>query len=144
MLRKSKLEFIREQGYTAEDDRLYGALMLQPRIVAAASAAGIVTQQPWVFAALGIALAGSMMTPSPAARRFSAGFGGGVALVTAAVLAAGMTQAAWVLEAAIVMSLVSVLVRRFCVPAYVYRLLTARNSRARVPMRELRVSARKP
>jgi hypothetical protein len=119
-MRKSKIEFIREQGYDADDERLYGALMLQPRVVAA-----IVTQQPWVFLALGIALWGSVMTPAPAPRRFSAGLGGGGALVTGAVLASGPTLVAWILEAMIVASLVSVLVRRVCLPAALYHRLTS-------------------
>jgi len=126
MLRKSKIEFIHEQGYDASDERLYGALMLQPRVVAAVSAVGVITQQPMLFLALGVALWGSVMTPSPAPRRFSAGLGGVMALVTAAALASGLTLVAWILEAMIVVSLVSVLVRRFCLPAYAYRLLCAR------------------
>ena len=124
MVRKSKLEFIREQGYDSVDERLYGALMLQPRVVAAISAAGLVTQHPLVFVALGIALWGSVLTPAPPARRFSAGLGGTMALATGAALASGLTWVTWILEAAIVVSLVSVLVRRFCLPAYLYRLLT--------------------
>jgi hypothetical protein len=125
MMRKSKLEFIREQGYAASDERLYTELMLQPRVVAVVAAAGLITQQPWLFAGLGIALVGSVMTPSPAPRRFSAALGGGVALATGAALGAQVTLAAWILEVFIVVSLASVLVRRFCVPAYVYRLLTS-------------------
>ena len=136
MVRKSKLEFIHEQGYAATDERLYGALMLQPRVVAVVSAVGLVTQQPWVFLALGIALWGSVMTPSPAPRRFSAGLGGVMALVTAAALASELTLVAWILEVMIVVSLVSVLVRRFCLPAYVYRLMTARSdAAAHAPLR---------
>jgi hypothetical protein len=124
MTRKSKLEFIREQGY-ASDERLYSELMLQPRVVAVVAAAGLITQQPWLFVGLGIALFGSVMTPSPAPRRFSAALGGGIALATGAALGAQLTVAAWILEVFIVVSLASVLVRRFCVPAYVYRLLTS-------------------
>ena len=127
-MRKSKLEFIREQGYTANDDRMYNALMLQPRVVAAAAVAGVITQQPWVFAALGIALWGSVMTPAPPARRFSAGLGGSGALVTAAVLAWGPPVVAWILQAMIAVSLVSVLVRRACLPARLYWLLASAHT----------------
>jgi hypothetical protein len=130
-MRKSKLEFIREQGYAATDDRMYNALMLQPRVVAAAAAAGTITQQPWVFAALGIALWGSMMTPAPRARRFSAGLGGSGALVTAAVLAWGPPVAAWILQALIAVSLVSVLVRRACLPARLYWMLMSAHTHER-------------
>ena len=44
MVRKSKIEFIREQGYAASDEGLYGDLMLQPRVVAVAATAGLITQ----------------------------------------------------------------------------------------------------
>jgi hypothetical protein len=129
-MKRSKIQFIREQGYDADDERLYGALMLQPRVVAAVVVAGVMTQQPWVFLALGIALWGSVMTPAPATRRFSAGLGGGGALATGAVLASGPALVAWVLEAMIVASLLSVLVRRVCLPAALYhRLTSARASR---------------
>jgi hypothetical protein len=38
----------------------------------------------------------------------------------------------WILEAFIVVSLVSVLVRRFCVPAYLYRRLASALGNSRV------------
>jgi hypothetical protein len=129
-MRKSKLEFILEQGYAASDEKMYGELMLQPRVVAAVVIAGVITQRPWLFLALGVALWGSVMTPAPAPRRFAAGLGGSGALVTGAVMASGLTIVAWVLEAMIVASLVSVLVRRVCLPAALYhRLASARAGR---------------
>lgn len=127
-MRKSKLAFIREQGYEATDDRMYAALMLQPRVVAAVVVAGVITQQPWVYVALGIALWGSVMTPAPAARRFAAGLGGSGALVTGAALAWWPPAVSWVLQALIVVSLVSVLFRRVCLPARVYWLLASAHA----------------
>lgn len=53
-MRQSQLQFIRQQGFSNPDsDRhLYGALMLQPRIIAGLVLAGILAQSPWLFLAL--------------------------------------------------------------------------------------------
>ena len=65
-MRNSKLQFIRSLGYleSPQDDRLYSALMLQPRIVGGVTVIGVALQSPWVFLALSAALAWSAIVPT--------------------------------------------------------------------------------
>jgi hypothetical protein len=57
-MRNSRLEFVREQGYSTHeaDDRLYSALMLQPRIIGALVVLGMLLQSTWLFVALSAVL----------------------------------------------------------------------------------------
>jgi len=145
-------QFVRDQGFRDGDVRLYDALMFQPRVVGIVVAAGVVTQEPWIFAALGAILAWSTLVPArnpfntiynaliarrvglvrltatPPPRRFSMGMGGVVAVAAAAAGASGLTYVTWALETILVWALVVVLFTRFCPGAYVYRRLNARAS----------------
>ena len=55
---RSKLDFIREQGFTTEgcQEGLYTALMFQPRVIAGLVITGVVFQSPWLFLALSTVL----------------------------------------------------------------------------------------
>jgi len=145
----TKQQFVRDQGFPDGDVRLYQALIFQPRAVAAIVAAGVLTQQPWIFLALGVVLWWSTLAPAfnpfdviynivfarsvalarhnsaPPPRRFSMGMGGTVALLTGAAGALGLTYAAWALEVLLVWALVIVVFTRFCPGAYMYRRLNA-------------------
>ena len=65
-MRNSKLQFIRSLGYLDPhpDDRLYSALMLQPRIVGSLTVIGLLLQTPWLFLALSAALWWSALVPT--------------------------------------------------------------------------------
>ena len=66
---------------------------------------------------------------APAPRRFSQGFAAAMSLAIGLALLTGATSMAWVLEGAALVSIASVLVRRFCVPAHLYHVLRRTLSR---------------
>jgi Domain of unknown function (DUF4395) len=145
----SQVDFIRQQGFTAEGcrDGLYSALMFQPRVIVGAIISGVILQSPWVFLALSTVLWWSALVPShnpfdaffnhvmadpmrlaampvaPPPRRFSQAMAGLVAMSIAVTLLAGVSHAAWLFEGLFVAASMSVAVRRVCVPANVYHLL---------------------
>ena len=145
----SKVDFIRQQGFTTEgcQNGLYSALMFQPRVIAGVVIAIVVFQSPWVALALSAVLWWSAVVPShnpfdaffnrvmadptrlgampvaPPPRRFSQAMAGTFAMSIAMALFAGASPAAWLLESVFVAASMSVVVRRFCLPAYVYHLL---------------------
>jgi Domain of unknown function (DUF4395) len=145
----TKQQFVRDQGFPDGDVRLYQALMFQPRAVGAIVAAAVLTQQPWIFLALGVILWWSTLAPAfnpfdviynvvfarrialarlssaPAPRRYSMGMGATVALLAGAAGVFGLTYATWALEVILVWALVIVVFTRFCLGAYMYRRLTA-------------------
>ena len=149
----SNADFIREQGFTTEGCQigLYSALMFQPRVVAGVVISGVFLQSPWLFLALSTVLWWSALVPShnpfdaffnhvmadpmrlaamppaPPPRRFSQAVAGTMALSIAMMLFAGASQAAWLFEGVFVAASMSVVVRRFCLPAYVYHLLRLRT-----------------
>ena len=148
---RSKIEFIREQGFTTEGcpDGLYEALMLQPRVIAGVVITGVLFQSPWLFLALSTVLYWGALLPgrnlfdafynhvmadrkrlaampaAPPPRRFAQAVAGTFAGSIAMALFAGVSPAAWLLESVFVAGSMSVVVRRFCLPAYVYHLLWA-------------------
>ena len=153
-MRNSKIQFIRSLGYLdpEPDDRLYSALMLQPRMVGVVTLIGVLLQASWVFLALSAALGWSALIPSrslfdaiynqviarprgllplaaaPAPRRFA---GGLAALVTLAVGVALLSDAwilAWVLEALIAVAVAGVVFGRSCAGAELYLALCRRWS----------------
>ena len=65
-MRNSKDQFIRSLGYLDPhaDDRLYSALMLQPRMVGAVTVTAVLLQSPWLFLALSGALGWSALVPT--------------------------------------------------------------------------------
>jgi len=146
---RSKLDFIREQGFTTEgcQDGLYTALMFQPRVIAGTVITGVVLQSPWLFLLLTAVLYWGALFPgrnlfdalfnrlmadpkrlaampaAPAPRRFAQAVAGSLALSIAMTLFAGASPAAWLLESVFVAGSMSVVTRRFCLPAYVFHLL---------------------
>ncbi|MGE5245574.1 MAG: DUF4395 family protein [Betaproteobacteria bacterium] len=114
---------------------------------------GTVFQRPEVFLALAAVMVWAALVPSqnlfdaiynytvayrrglpplrtaPAPRRFSQGFAAAMALAIGLALLTGATSMAWILESAALVSIASVLVRRFCVPAHLYHVLRRTSSR---------------
>ena len=150
---RSKLDFIREQGFTTEgcQDGLYSALMFQPRVIAGLVISSVVLQSPWLFLALATVLWWSALVPShnpfdaffnnvmadpmrlaampaaPPPRRFAQAMAATFAMGIAMTLFVGASHAAWLMEGVFVAASMSVVVRRFCLPAYVYHLLWSRT-----------------
>jgi hypothetical protein len=148
-MRPSKVDFIRQQGFTTDgcQDGLYSALMFQPRVIAGAVILGVVLQSPWLFLALSAALWWGALVPrhnpfdaffnrviadptrlaaipvAPPPRRFSQAAAGMVALTIAVTLLTGESHAAWLIEGVFVAGSMSVVVRRLCLPAHLYHLL---------------------
>ena len=161
MRKPSKIDFIRQQGFTTEgcQDGLFEALMFQPAVIAGAVIASALLQSPWLFLALSTVLWWSALVPShnpfdaffnhvmadpkrlaampaaPPARRFSQAVAGTVALSIAMMLFTGALLAAWLLEGVFVLASTSVVVRRFCLPAFVFHLLWPRAPAAPCPSR---------
>jgi hypothetical protein len=152
-MRPSKVDFIRQQGFTTEgcQDGLYSALMFQPRVIAAVAISGVVLQSLWVFLALSTVLWWSTLVPShnpfdaffnnvmadpmrlaampaaPPPRRFAQAMAATFAMGIAMTLFVGASHVAWFIEGVFVAASMSVVVRRFCLPAYVYHLLWSRT-----------------
>jgi Domain of unknown function (DUF4395) len=163
MRKPSKVDFIRQQGFTTEgcQEGLYAALMFQPAVIAVVVIAGAVLQSAWLFLALSTVLWWSALVPShnpfdaffnrvmadpkrlavmpaaPPPRRFSQAVAGTVAMSIATMLLAGALHAAWLMEAVFVVASSSVVVRRFCLPAYVFHLLWSRAPATPCPSRSL-------
>ena len=164
-MRPSNVDFIRQQGFTTEgcQDGLYSALMLQPRVIAAVVIAGVVLQSPWMFLTLATVLWWSALVPNhnpfdaffnhvmadpmrlaampaaPPPRRFSQAAAATIAMSIAMSLFTGASHAAWLFEGVFVAGSMSVVVRRFCLPAYVYHLLWSRTPATPCPSRPGRV-----
>ena len=145
----STTDFIRQQGFSTEgcQEGLFAALMFQPRVIAAGVIVSAVLQSPWLFLALSIVLWWGALVPrrnpfdafinrvmtdrsrfaampsAPSPRRFSQAMAGSFALFIAIALLAGAVRVAWLLEAVFVVASMSVVTRRFCLPAYIYALL---------------------
>ena len=160
-MRPSKVDFIRQQGFTTEgcQEGLFAALMFQPAVIAVVVIAGAVLQSAWLFLALSAVLWWSALVPSrnpfdaffnrvmadpkrlavmpaaPPPRRFSQAVAGTMALSIATMLLAGALHAAWLVEAVFVVASSSVVVRRFCLPAYAYHLLWSRTPAIPCPSR---------
>jgi len=146
---RSKIDFIKEQGFSTEgcQDGLYEALMFQPRVIAGLVITGVVFQSPWLFLGLSTVLFWGALFPrhnlfdaffnrvmadpmglaampsAPPPRRFAQTIAGSMAMSIAMTLFAGASPAAWLLQSVFVAGSMSVVVRRFCLPAYVYHLL---------------------
>jgi len=152
-MRPSQVDFIREQGFTAEgcQDGLYSALMFQPRVIAVVVISGIVFQSPGLFLALATVLWWGALVPrhnpfdaffnhvmadptrlaampaAPPPRRFSQAVAGTFAMSIAMTLFAGASHLAWLIEGVFLAGSMSVAVRRLCLPAHVYHLLWPRS-----------------
>jgi Domain of unknown function (DUF4395) len=162
-MRPSKVDFIRQQGFTTAgcQDGLYSALMFQPRVIAGVAIAGVVLQSPWIFLALSAVSWWSALVPShnlfdaffnhvmadpmrlaampaaPPPRRFAQAMAATFAMCIAITLFRRASHAAWLLESAFVAASMSVVVRRFCMPAHVYHLLWRRTPATPCPSRNL-------
>ena len=148
-MRDSRVRFIRMQGFTTPqvDEELYSALMLQPRIVGATVALGLVVQSPWLFLALSAALLWSALVPlrnpfdaiynravagprglaplgtAPAPRRFAMGMAGTVALTIGIALLAGAAITAWVFEGLFAVAALQVVFGDICGAANLFHML---------------------
>jgi esterase/lipase superfamily enzyme len=153
-MRQSQEFFVCQQGFPVPNanPHLYSALMVQPRMVGGVVALGVVFQRPEVFLSLAAIMAWAALAPSqnlfdaiynytvayprslpplrvaPAPRRFSQGFAAAMALAMGLALLTGARSIAWILEGAALVSIASVLVRRFCVPAHLYHVLRRTSS----------------
>ncbi|HVZ22097.1 MAG TPA: DUF4395 family protein [Vicinamibacterales bacterium] len=153
-MRQSRESFISQQGFAVPNanPHLYSALMFQPRVIGGVVVLGTVLQRPEPFLALAAVMAWAALVPSrnlfdaiynytvayprgfpplraaPAPRRFAQGGAATLALAIGLALLTGATSAAWILEGAALVSVASVLVRRFCVPAYLYYVLRRMSS----------------
>lgn len=151
-MRESRVQFIRQQGFAAQraDDELYSALMLQPRIVGATVALGIVVQSPLVFLALSAPRLWSALVPTsnpfdalynravarprglrplgtaPAPRRFAMGMAGSVALTIGIALVAGAAITAWVFEGLFAVAAVQVVFGDLCGAANLFNIVRGR------------------
>ena len=148
-MRDSRVRFIRMQGFTTPhvDDELYSALMLQPRIVGATVALGLVVQSPSLFLALSALLLWSALVPTrnpfdaiynhavagprrlsplgiaPAPRRFAMGMAGTVALTIGIALLSGAVITAWVFEGLFAVAALQVVLGDVCGAANLFHLL---------------------
>jgi uncharacterized protein DUF4395 len=148
-MRQSREFFMCQQGFPGPNanPHLYSALMLQPRIISGVVALGTVCQRPEPFLALAAVLAWAALAPTrnlfdaiynhavayprgypplraaPAPRRFAQAAAATLALAIGLAQLSGATSMAWILEGAAFVSIGSVLVRRFCVPAHLYHVL---------------------
>lgn len=153
-MRQTREFFIGQQGFPVPNanPHLYSALMVQPRIVGSLVVLGTVLQRPELFFALAAVMAWAALVPTqnlfdaiynytvayprgfpplrgaPAPRRFSQGFAAAMSLAMGLAVLAGTTSTAWILEGAALVSIASVLVRRFCVPAHLYCVLQRTSS----------------
>jgi hypothetical protein len=153
-MRQSREFFICQQGFAVPNanPNLYSALMFQPRIISGVVALGTALQRPELFLALAAVLAWAVLVPNrnlfdaiynhtvayprgfpplrsaPAPRRFAQGVAATLALAIGLAQLTGATWMAWILEGAALMSIASVLVRRFCVPAHLYYVLRRTSS----------------
>ena len=148
----STVDFIRQQGFATDgcQEGLFAALMFQPRVIAGGVIASAVLQSPWLFFALSLVLWWGALVPrrnpfdtfvnrvmahrirlsampaAPSPRRFSQAMAGTFALSIAIALLAGAVRVAWLLEGIFVVASLSVVTRRFCLPAFVFHLLWPR------------------
>ena len=149
-MRNSKIQFVRSLGYLDPHGHLYSALMLQPRIVGAVTATGLLLQAPWLFLALSAALGWSALVPTrslfdaiynhvvrprglaplraaPAPRRFAGGLAAMVTLAIGVALLTGARSTAWALEALLAAAVAAVVFGRSCAGADLYEALRRRS-----------------
>jgi hypothetical protein len=159
MRNEVKRNFILQQGFEepapATCPLQYSSLLFQPRIVLIWLVAGIVFQSPAIFAALGAVLwwsalfpklspfdalynqtigrrpGASRLGPAPAPRRVAQTMAGAFALITALLIHAGFSLAAYVIEAIFLAAALALTLGGFCLGSFVYHLLCGRAKFAR-------------
>jgi len=148
-MRQSHVDFILQQGFPVSDadERLFEALMFQPRVISLLGGIGVLFQSSWFYAALAATLWWSaivathniydalynvsiakprglpLLGAAPAPRRFAMGMAGTIALLIAIALLANATITAWVFEAFFMAGALSAVVASRCMGAAVYHLL---------------------
>jgi hypothetical protein len=151
-MRRTREFFVCQQGFPVPNanPHLYSALMVQPRIVAGVVVAGTIFQRPEVFLVLAAVMAWAALVPSqnlfdaiynytvayprglpalrvaPAPRRFSQAFAAAMSLAMGLALLTAPRPLVWLLEGLALVSVASVVVRRFCMPAHLYHMLRGR------------------
>ena len=151
-----KRNFIRQQGFedpaAAVCPRQYSALVFQPKIVLAAIVAGILFQSWAVFTGLGALLWWSALFPilnpfsalynrtlgrrpgafslgpDPAPRRGAETEAGTVALTIALLIHAGLSAAAYVVEAIFLAAGLALALGGFCLGSFLYHLFRGNRS----------------
>ena len=145
-MRVSRVDFIRELGYpvAATDDRLYSALMLQPRIIGVVTLLGVALQSGALFSLLALVLFWSALVPTrnpfdaiynrvvarprglarltaaPAPRRFAMTMAATVACAIGVGLLANIRVVAWPFEALFVVAVAAVVFANRCAGATAY------------------------
>jgi len=128
----------------------YSALVFQPKVVLIGVVAGILFQSPAIFAALGALLWWSALLPklnplnalynrtigsrpgafrlgpSPAPRRGAEAQAGAMALVSALLIHAGFSLAAYVVGAILLAAALAVVIGSFCLGAFTFHLMRGR------------------
>jgi hypothetical protein len=145
-----KRNFILQQGFEEPDPMVcsvqYSALVFQPKIVLIGIVAGILLQSQAVFAGIGALLWWSAMfpklnpfralynrtlgsqpgafrlDPSPAPRRAAETEAGTVALTSALLIHAGISLAAYVVEAVFLAAALALALGGFCLGSFLYHL----------------------
>ena len=147
---RSRLDFVRQQGVAQADldsDRLYSALMVQPRLVGVVVLTGILLQHQAVFVTLSVVLSWSALMPrhnpvdalynrlyahprhlrrlgvAPSPRRFAQAIAALLACAIATALLLKSTTTAWVLEGILGSGVILVVSGRFCAGSYLYHIL---------------------
>jgi hypothetical protein len=139
-VRKSQEFFICQQGFAVPNanPHLYSALMLQPRIIGGLVVLGSMLQRPELFLLLSAVLVAfprgfPPLDAAPAPRRFAQGSAAMLALAIGMALVTGATMMAWILEGIFVAAVVSVVLRRFCLPAHLYHVLRRQPTLSECP-----------
>jgi hypothetical protein len=148
-MRRTREFFVCQQGFPVPtaNPHLYSALMVQPRMVGGLVVLGTVLQRSEVFLALAAVMAWAALVPSqnlfdaiynytvayprglpplrvaPAPRRFSQAFAAAMSLAMGLAVLTGAGPLAWILEGLALVSVASVVVGRFCMPAHAYKML---------------------
>lgn len=158
MWRASMRSFVRGQGFPDVDEASnvgwYKALMFQPKVIGVLIAAGIAIQRAEWFLALSTilwwnalfpalnpfdALYNAMIAvpprtprlePAPAPRRFAQGMVATFMLLISISLLQGWSTIAWIGETLIVIALLDLFVRRFCLGSAVFNLIHRSNTSA--------------
>ena len=163
MQNAAKRNFILQQGFEDPESAAcsleYSALHFQPRIVFVWIVAGIVFQSPGVFAVLCAVLWWNALLPklnpfdalynltigsrpralrhrpAPAPRRVAQSMAGAFALITALLIHARFSLAAYVVEAIFLAAVLALTLGGFCLGSFVYHLLRgqARFARQTLP-----------
>ena len=157
-MRESRVRFIRQQGFVTQEptEALYFALMLQPRVIGAVTAIGIIAQSPLLFLTLAAVLWWSALVPArnpfdvlynqavarpgglpplsaaPAPRRFAIGLAGTFAFAIGLALMVGAHVTAWVVEGLLAIAIMQVVFRDFCAGSNLYYFLQ-RGLMAKLP-----------